>query len=261
MNDTSINNLDAILYRLNELEQKTKEMDRLRTEISELKNLTVIGSEVASEVEKQVLADVEELKQKDIHIPYLQKKADKILFKRRNRKKRGENHLLESDILEAQKVTFSASEAAHKLGVSNPTYKKYCLMYGIYKTRRPSEKRTAQCPHDPNRGKYPLSKILNNECVGFPIHRLKDKLIRAGLKKPECEQCGFKERRITDGKLPLLLNFDDGDKNNHKLENLQVYCYNCTFVSGRGYIKRGTVGFNMDPDIMQGANYLLKPRF
>ena len=124
-----------------------------------------------------------------------------------------------------------------------------------------SEKRPNIAPVNPYKGKYPITKILNNECPNFPVHRLKDKLIRSGIKKNECEQCGYKERRITDGKIPLLLNFEDNNKNNHKLENMRILCYNCTFVAGRGYIKRGTVHFNMDPDVMQGAKFPLKARF
>ncbi len=89
---------------------------------------------------------------------------------------------------------------------------------------------------------------------------LKDKLIRSGIKSSECEMCGYKERRIVDGKIPLLLNFEDGDISNRTLENLKIYCFNCTFNCGRGYIKRGTIHFNMDPDVIQGAKKPIKAR-
>ena len=82
---------------------------------------------------------------------------------------------------------------------------------------------------DPNKGKYPIQDVLDGKYPNFPVHRLKDKLIRSNIKKAECEQCGFHERRITDGKLPLLLNFEDGNKHNHALVNLKLLCYNCTF--------------------------------
>ena len=51
-----------------------------------------------------------------------------------------------------------------------------------------------------------IEDLLNGKHTKFPVHRLKDKLIRSGMKKAECEICGYKERRITDGKIPLLLN-------------------------------------------------------
>ena len=87
-------------------------------------------------------------------------------------------------------------------------------MYGVHVICDPTVRKTKDLNStiDPNKGRYPLSKILSGKCPNFPIHRLKDKLIRSGTKKTECEQCGYSERRITDGKIPLLLNFEDGNK-------------------------------------------------
>ena len=56
------------------------------------------------------------------------------------------------------------------------------------------------------------------------------------IKKSECEQCGFSERRITDYKIPLLLNFKDGNKCNYLLDNVNLLCYNCYFLLGGGSI-------------------------
>ena len=223
--------------------------------------MTSVGTDVASEVQKELLADAEALKQQDINIPFIENQAEDLLFKKRGKRGKGAKPLLESEILEVQKHTNSARKAAKRLGVSYATYKKYCKIYNCFKVFDRSEKRPNIAPVNPYKGKYPITKILNNECPNFPVHRLKDKLIRSGIKKNECEQCGYKERRITDGKIPLLLNFEDNNKNNHKLENMRILCYNCTFVAGRGYIKRGTVHFNMDPDVMQGAKCPLKARF
>jgi hypothetical protein len=59
--------------------------------------------------------------------------------------------------------------------------------------------------------------------------------------------------------LPLLLNFEDGNNKNHKLENMRLLCYNCTFTSGKGYISKGPKIF--DPDILQDSKKILKQRF
>jgi hypothetical protein len=262
MSDTPNNHdIDAILLRLKELEAKSKELDLLKREVKDIKDLTVIGSEIADEVNKEIVAEVEALKQQDITIPFLQKKADDIIFKKRGLVGLSAKPLLESEILEVQKVTASARQAAKRLGVSYPTYKKYCKLYNIFKKYDRTAKRPNICPFNPYKGKYPITDILEGKHPNFPIHRLKDKLIRSGIKKAECEQCGYHERRITDGKIPLLLNFEDGDKHNHRLENIKIYCYNCTFNCGRGYLKKGTIHFNMDPDILQGAKCPLKSRF
>jgi hypothetical protein len=176
--------------------------------------------------------------------------------------KRGKKYvpLLESDIRRAQEHTNTAMGAARFLKVHFCTYKKYAKLYGIWKVN-------AHYKHegwvvDAEKGKYPLSKILNGEFPEYPVYRLKDKLIHGKVKKPECEQCGFKERRITDNKIPLLLNFEDGNQKNHRLENIKLLCYNCTFLSGKGYVRKGKKYHVLDdPDRVQGAEYFVPNRF
>lgn len=56
-------------------------------------------------------------------------------------------------------------------------------------------------------------------------HILKEKLIRDGLKKEQCEICGVS---IWLGvKLPLELHHKDGNHYNNEFENLQILCPNC----------------------------------
>jgi len=168
--------------------------------------------------------------------------------------------LLESEILEAQSKNETASDCARYLGVCNGTYKKYATKYGIYKTNQYGGSRPRY--FDPQKGKYPLNRILQGEFPDYPVYRLKDRVIRGGMKKAECEQCGHSERRITDGKMPLILNFEDGNSKNHRIENLRVLCYNCTFTCGRGYIRNNKVDFHFnDPDRMQGSKKRVKNRF
>lgn len=250
---------DELLFRLRQMEEKMYHLDKLTHDVTEIKELSEIGESVANEVHNEI-AQRDALKQHNIIIPYLDKKIEEKIHEQ-DHTSRGKRPLLESEILEAQKYTNSAAAAARRLRVSYPTYKKYAKMYNIFKVLEKGKPSNVVSPINPYKGKFPLDKILKNEFPEFPIHRLKDKLIRSGLKKAECEQCGFCERRLTDGKIPLLLNFEDGDRHNHQLENLKIYCFNCTFVSGRGYIKRGTATFNMDPDVLQGSKFPLKPRF
>lgn len=170
---------------------------------------------------------------------------------------RGFRPILEHEIREAYEKGKSARASARFLGVSYRTFKKYAEMYGIFVTRRNIKGVTGRC--DPEKGPYPLSRILNGEFPKYSVFLLKDKLIRSGAKKAECEICGYCEKRLTDGKVPLLLNFEDGNSENHKIENLKILCYNCTFNAGRGYIcgKRKT----FDPDRLQGSKYELENTF
>jgi hypothetical protein len=186
--------------------------------------------------------------------------SDEIKPIHRTKRGCGFTPLLESEIREAQEKTITASGAARYLRVNYYTYKKYAQLFGIWKTNVHYKKEGRII--DPEKGKYPISKLLTGEFPNYPVYRLKDKLIQSGIKKPECEQCGFKERRITDGKIPLILNFEDENPKNHKLENIRLLCYNCSFICGKGYIRKGHKYHVLhDPDRVQGADEYIPKRF
>jgi hypothetical protein len=64
----------------------------------------------------------------------------------------------------------------------------------------------------------------------FNPAKIKYRLIQEGYMKEECYSCGFHEHRVLDYKMPLLLNFKDGNKQHYRLENLEMLCYNCFFL-------------------------------
>lgn len=239
------------------INKKLAELDQLKQKIEKLYSLSEIGDDVRKELDEYKI-----LRDKGVNIPHLEKEfADQIYPSRGGRSKKNKP-ITQLEVIEALEKSTSARKAAKRLGVSYQTFKTYAKKYGVHKTpgwpptKKNFENRVLV---DPNKGRYPIQDVLDGKYPDFPIHRLKDKLIRSGIKKSECEQCGFHERRLTDGKLPLLLNFEDGNKHNHKLENLRLLCYNCTFTSGKGYISRGPKIF--DPDILQDSKKILKQRF
>jgi len=165
---------------------------------------------------------------------------------------RGYRPILQSEIEEAKKHSVYAAGQARWLGVSSPVYKKYAKIYGIYEPR-PNEK-GKQNLYSPERGKYPLSKILSGvfkDCPSVTDWMVKDKLIRSGMFPPKCNVCGYNKRRIGDKKICLLVDHKNGDLRDFNVENLQLLCLNCTFECGRGYIRSGNNMF--DPDWIQGA--------
>lgn len=171
------------------------------------------------------------------------------------KKGRGYRPILAHEIIEAKNVLakkhpeVNESMVARYFGVSLITYKKYAKMYNLWDPK-PSIKGIAGV-FDPEKGLHPLSEVLQGKFPNYPVYRVKEKLLRSGVKEAKCELCGYKERRVTDGKVPLILNFVDGNPKNHLLENLKLYCYNCTFTCGRGYVRSGEHYF--DPDWLQGA--------
>lgn len=250
----------TVLKMLEEMQNRVAAVESenalLKKDITDVKSLNDIGRDVA----KEIADEVDLLRQNGVKIRHLDKKA--ALLQVRGKRGRSAKPLTKDEILDVQKISVSGSEAARKLGVTYPTYKKYAVLFGIHTLISFPPPKGVKPPGmlvSPYKGKYPIDDILQNKWPEFPIHRLKDKLIRSGKKESCCEQCGFKERRITDGKIPLLLNFDDGNKKNHRIENLKILCYNCTFVSGNGYVKHGLKSF--DPDVMQDSKKILNARF
>lgn len=134
---------------------------------------------------------------------------------------------MESEIKAAQDESVSAAEAARKLNVSYNTYKKYAKLYGIMERCKCVDSSGLPKVHNPYKGKYPLEEILMGMHPSYSPSRLRKKLIKSKIKIEQCEVCGFSEARITDGKVPLVLAFKDGDRSNHVLENLEMVCYNC----------------------------------
>lgn len=234
---------------MNEIEKKLSELEE---KVKQLLSISQVGDDVRQELEKVKL-----LKSNGVEIPHLEKQFAEQLYPTRKQKNRV---ILQSELEEAINRTSSYRQAAKILGVHYLTLKKYTKLYNIHNPKGwPVKKGAKKGPISPNLGKYPINDVLEGKWPEFPVHRLKDKLIRSGIKKAACEICGYSERRLTDGKMPLLLNFEDGNKKNHKLENLKMLCYNCTFTCGKGYISRGPKYF--DPDLLQDGKKILKQRF
>jgi hypothetical protein len=239
-----------------DIEKRLQELEQLKTHVQELLSLSQMGQDVRQELEQFKI-----LQSKGVTIPHLEKQFADTLYPKRKTHSSKQKPFLQSEIQEAIDRAPSAKKAARLLGISYITFKKYAKTYGIHVTKGWPVKKGVCCrgPIDPKKGKFPIQDILDGKHPDFPIHRLKDKLIRSGIKQAECEQCGYKERRLTDGKIPLLLNFEDGNNKNHKIENIRLLCYNCTFTCGKGYISKGPKIF--DPDTLQDSKKILKQRF
>lgn len=110
------------------------------------------------------------------------------------------------------------AEIAKRLNCNPKTVNSLLEKWGItYKGNQGSRGRTYKTYKPAN------YYIDNNKPI--KSDRLKQKLIRDGLKKPICEQCGNHEWM---GKpIPLELHHVDGDHYNNELTNLQLLCPNC----------------------------------
>jgi len=71
----------------------------------------------------------------------------------------------------------------------------------------------------------PLEKILIKGST-YQTFKLKNRLFIADLKPQFCEECGWAQK-TSSGYLPLELDHINGDRYDHRLENLRILCPNC----------------------------------
>ena len=128
---------------------------------------------------------------------------------RRLKRGLGAQPLLESEIKKAQNKARSAMEAARILGVSFNTYKKYAKKYDIFEDLKNPDGNGIRKGYNIKRGKFSLDDILKGKYPDYPVWKLKQRLLLNGYMLEKCNNCGFEEKRVTDGKVPLVLDFLD----------------------------------------------------
>lgn len=127
----------------------------------------------------------------------------------------------ENEFIKVCHESDSMAQAAAKLGMHFNTFKRKALKLGCYETNQAGKGITKK----DNGNKIPLHEILNGKHPSFQTYKLKNKLIKEGIKENKCEECNTNEWM---GK-PLNCELDhiDGDRTNHSLENLRILCPNC----------------------------------
>lgn len=145
--------------------------------------------------------------------------------------------LLKSDIERAMSMTKSNRAAARYLHCSYIHYKKWAKNYSedgvtlFDKHKNQSGKGIAKFLT--NKGKEPaLIDVIEGRVPidSYTPEKLKNRLIQESYIQECCSKCQFAERRVVDYKVPLILNFKDGNKKNWSLDNLELLCYNHYFL-------------------------------
>lgn len=132
----------------------------------------------------------------------------------------GMKKINQEKFLEVCAKSVSMMQAASTLGLHFNTFRRYALKLGCYKPNQGGKGLKKQRGY-----KHSLIAITNGAAPEYQTYKLKHRLIKAGLKQNKCDICG-----ITDwlGKpLSVELNHINGDRNDHRLVNLQMLCPNC----------------------------------
>lgn len=146
-------------------------------------------------------------------------------------------------ILAAMAKTQSNKAAARYLNCSYIHYKMWAKRYEATEPGYPNlfEQHKNQCgkgipkflSNGNPRKDFALLDLIEGRIdpSSFNPNKIKYRLLQEGYMKEECYSCGFHEHRLLDYKMPLLMHFKDGNKQHYRLENLEMLCYNCYFLS------------------------------
>lgn len=140
--------------------------------------------------------------------------------------------LSKEQIIAAQAKTKSNMSAARYLHVSYQHYKRYAKMYNLFDSHK-NQAGKGIPKFIRGTSKFPaIIDIIEGRVAAssFDPNKIKYVLIEQGYILEECAVCKFKERRVLDYKVPLLLHFKDKNSNNYSLDNIQLLCYNHYFL-------------------------------
>ncbi len=113
----------------------------------------------------------------------------------------------------------SMSEAAMKLGIHFNTFSRIAKKLECYKPNQSGKGKTKNMPS------IKLEDILNGLYPQYQTYKLKMRLFNDNIKQNICEICKISE--WNGEKLNCELDHIDGNRTNHKLENLRILCPNC----------------------------------
>jgi hypothetical protein len=150
--------------------------------------------------------------------------------------------LTKEQILLAMRMTKSNRAASRYLNVSYIHFKMWARRYHEFEGGRnlfevhknQPGKGVAKFFHDSAaKSKWKLIDVIEGRIAAthFKPEIIRRKMIEEGYLKEECAICGFHDRRLTDYKMPLILNFKDNNSNHYNLGNIRFLCYNCYFIS------------------------------
>lgn len=132
------------------------------------------------------------------------------------------NSVTDEQIIEACQISDSMSKACVKVGLHFNTFKRRALKLNCYVTNQGLK--SSKKPWVKERA-IDLQEILNNLHPQYQTFKLKNRLIKEGIKENKCEICGVSEWQGKE--ISCELDHIDGNSNNHLLSNLRILCPNC----------------------------------
>lgn len=153
--------------------------------------------------------------------------------------------LMQSQIEQAMRVTRSNRAAAEYLRVGYNLYKRFAKSYKdsatgqtLFELHKNMEGRGISKSSAADKRKFKLDDILTGKHPQYPREKLLKRLVTSGYREEKCKSCGFCAKRPTDFKSPLILHHMNNDMADHRIDNLEILCYNCYFLQVGDIAKR-----------------------
>lgn len=114
----------------------------------------------------------------------------------------------------------SMSAAAAEMKISLKTLRSRATKLGCY---RPNQ--GGKGTYKKSNPKYELQSILEGRNPSFQTNHLRRRLLKSGILKNRCAQCGIEEWQSQ----PIVCELDhiNGDRTDHRLDNIRLLCPNC----------------------------------
>lgn len=130
------------------------------------------------------------------------------------------NTITDEQFIDICNSSKSMAEACSKIGLQFSTFKRKAIKLDCYNTNQSGKGISKKFTH-----RYELEDIFGGKHPEYQSNKLRQRLIKDGIKLNQCESCKLKDWLAQPIKLEL--HHIDGDRTNNNLENLQLLCPNC----------------------------------
>lgn len=129
--------------------------------------------------------------------------------------KQGSMKISDKQIIESYNSDLTLHQTSAKYGITNVTLWRRANKLGL----KWSDKQKK------NYNQIELQEIIGGKQPQYQTLKLKKRLLKAGLKRNKCEECGIEEHN--NKPINMQLDHIDGDSHNHLWDNLRMLCPNC----------------------------------